>query len=386
VRFGVDRGYRGGTGNIEQREEHHAVGIELSKAALAHHRGQSRQGCRRIDVDAIEEDGETGYDDFLGRNAGDEGQTDLPVPQADGRKERHDGLADDGPKTVGHIAIAGRAEVEDEPHEDGSGKDVEIHEGEFVGIIGHTGSGKSTLVQILNGLIKPTSGTVTVDGTDIGKKTKEAMAVRHKVGMVFQYPEYQLFEETIAKDIAFGPRNFGLSEEEITERVKEAMDFVGLDYKTYADRSPFRLSGGQMRRVAIAGVIAIHPSYLILDEPSAGLDPIGRREIFSEIQRWHQEKGITVILVSHNMDDISRLASRLLVLSHGHIVLDGEPLDIFATQQQALHDAGVSVPPVTGVLQYLQGRGFAVDDRVRTVEEGAQAIFDCLKGGKGHAH
>lgn len=264
--------------------------------------------------------------------------------------------------------------------------DVEIHEGEFVGIIGHTGSGKSTLVQILNGLIKPTSGTVTVDGTDIGKKTKEAMAVRHKVGMVFQYPEYQLFEETIAKDIAFGPRNFGLSEEEITERVKEAMDFVGLDYQTYADRSPFRLSGGQMRRVAIAGVIAIHPSYLILDEPSAGLDPIGRREIFSEIQRWHQEKGITVILVSHNMDDISRLASRLLVLSHGHIVLDGEPLDIFATQQQALHDAGVSVPPVTGVLQYLQGRGFAVDDRVRTVEEGAQAIFDCLKGGKGHAH
>ena len=143
--------------------------------------------------------------------------------------------------------------------------DVEIHEGEFVGIIGHTGSGKSTLVQILNGLIKPTSGTVTVDGTDIGKKTREAMAVRHKVGMVFQYPEYQLFEETIAKDIAFGPRNFGLSEEEITERVKEAMDFVGLDYKTYADRSPFRLSGGQMRRVAIAGVIAIHPSYLILD-------------------------------------------------------------------------------------------------------------------------
>jgi len=264
--------------------------------------------------------------------------------------------------------------------------DVEIHEGEFVGIIGHTGSGKSTLVQILNGLIKPTSGTVTVDGTDIGKKTKEAMAVRHKVGMVFQYPEYQLFEETIAKDIAFGPRNFGLSEEEITERVKEAMDFVGLDYKIYADRSPFRLSGGQMRRVAIAGVIAIHPSYLILDEPSAGLDPIGRREIFSEIQRWHQEKGITVILVSHNMDDISRLASRLLVLSHGHIVLDGEPLDIFATQQQALHDAGVSVPPVTGVLQYLQVRGFAVDDRVRTVEEGAQAIFDCLKGGKGHAH
>ena len=167
---------------------------------------------------------------------------------------------------------------------------VEIHEGEFIGIIGHTGSGKSTLVQILNGLIKPTNGSVTVDGTDIGKNTKEALAVRHKVGMVFQYPEYQLFEETIARDIAFGPRNFGLSETEVEDRVKEAMDFVGLDYDTYANRSPFRLSGGQMRRVAIAGVIAIHPAYLILDEPSAGLDPVGRREIFSEIQRWHKEK------------------------------------------------------------------------------------------------
>lgn len=154
---------------------------------------------------------------------------------------------------------------------------VEIQKGEFVGIIGHTGSGKSTFVQLLNGLIQPTTGKVTVDGTDIGQKNKAAMAMRHKVGMVFQYPEYQLFEETIAKDIAFGPRNFGLNEEEVKARVKEAMEFVGLDYKLYADRSPFRLSGGQMRRVAIAGVIAIHPSYLILDEPSAGLDPVGRR-------------------------------------------------------------------------------------------------------------
>ena len=264
---------------------------------------------------------------------------------------------------------------------------VEIKEGEFVGIIGHTGSGKSTFVQLLNGLIQPTTGKVTVDGQDISQKTKEAMTMRHKVGMVFQYPEYQLFEETIAKDIAFGPRNFGLNEDEVTARVKEAMDFVGLDYKTYADRSPFRLSGGQMRRVAIAGVIAIHPSYLILDEPSAGLDPVGRREIFTQIQRWHEEKGITVILVSHNMDDISRLASRLLVLSHGHIVLDGKPLDIFAEKQKELHDAGVSVPPVTAVLQYLQRRGFAVNDRVRTAEEGAKALYDCLqKGGHIHAH
>lgn len=262
---------------------------------------------------------------------------------------------------------------------------VEIHSGEFVGIIGHTGSGKSTFVQLLNGLIQPTSGHVYVNGTDIGQKTKEAMAVRHKVGMVFQYPEYQLFEETIAKDIAFGPRNFGLNEEEIEDRVKEAMEFVGLDYKLYKDRSPFRLSGGQMRRVAIAGVIAIHPEYLILDEPSAGLDPIGRREIFSQIQEWHEKKGITVILVSHNMDDISRLANRLLVISDGNILLDGKPLDIFSTKQDVLQQAGVSVPPVTEVLQYLQGRGLAITDKVHTVAEGADVIYDYIRG-KGHAH
>lgn len=259
---------------------------------------------------------------------------------------------------------------------------VEIHEGEFVGIIGHTGSGKSTFVQLLNGLIQPTIGTVTVDGTDISKKTKEVMAMRHKVGMVFQYPEYQLFEETIAKDIAFGPRNFGLSEQEIEERVREAMDFVGLDYQTYADRSPFRLSGGQMRRVAIAGVIAIHPQYLILDEPSAGLDPIGRREIFSEIQRWHKEKDVTVILVSHNMEDVSQMANRLLVLSHGKIQLDGEPLDIFSTKQDVLQQAGVSVPPATAVLQYLQTRGFAVNDRVHSIDESVDALYACLRGMK----
>ena len=262
--------------------------------------------------------------------------------------------------------------------------DLEIKEGDFVGIIGHTGSGKSTLVQLLNGLLQPTEGAVTVDGMDLGKKTKEAMAMRHKVGMVFQYPEYQLFEETIAKDIAFGPRNFGLSEEDVQKRVREAMGFVGLDYDTYANRSPFHLSGGQMRRVAIAGVIAIHPKYLILDEPSAGLDPVGRREIFEEIRQWHAERNMTVILVYHNMDDISRLANRLIVLSHGDIVLDGNPLDIFATKQDVLHDAGVSVPPVTEVLQYLKGRGLDVNDRVHSVDEGVEAIYTCL-GGKQHA-
>lgn len=262
---------------------------------------------------------------------------------------------------------------------------VEIHAGEFVGIIGHTGSGKSTFVQLLNGLVQPTEGTVYVDGTDISQKSDAAMATRHKVGMVFQYPEYQLFEETIAKDIAFGPQNFGLSDADVEERVREAMEFVGLDYKTYADRSPFRLSGGQMRRVAIAGVIAIHPDYLILDEPSAGLDPIGRREIFAEIQRWHKEKGITVILVSHNMEDIAQMADRLLVLSHGDIVLDGKPLDIFSTQQEALHQAGVSVPPVTGVLQYLQQQGLPITDRVHTADEGANVIYQWIRG-LDHAH
>lgn len=261
---------------------------------------------------------------------------------------------------------------------------LEIKSGEFVGIIGHTGSGKSTLVQLLNGLLQPTQGTVTVDGTDISQKTKEAMQMRHKVGMVFQYPEYQLFEETIARDIAFGPRNFGLNDDEIEERVREAMEFVGLDYQTYADRSPFRLSGGQMRRVAIAGVIAIHPQYLILDEPSAGLDPAGRREIFAEIQRWHREKNITVILVSHNMDDISRMASRLIVLSQGKICIDGEPLSVFATEQETLHRAGVSVPPVTEVMQYLKQRGLPLEARVHTVKEAADSIFQCIRG-KDHA-
>ena len=187
-----------------------------------------------------------------------------------------------------------------------------IEKGEFIGIIGHTGSGKSTLIQHLNGLIHPTSGKVTIDGVDLAAKTKAAVAKRHSVGMVFQYPEHQLFEETVAKDIAFGPKNLGCSEEETEKRVKSAMKFAGLDYDTFGGRSPFRLSGGQQRRVAIAGVIAMHPDFLILDEPSAGLDPIGRREIFSRIQSWYQKGVFSVILVSHNMDDIARLATRAI--------------------------------------------------------------------------
>ena len=262
--------------------------------------------------------------------------------------------------------------------------DLEIKKGEFVGIIGHTGSGKSTLVQLLNGLVQPTEGQVFVDDTDIAGKSAAALAARRRVGMVFQYPEYQLFEETIAKDIAFGPKNYGLPPAETEERVREAMSFVGLDYDEYANRSPFRLSGGQMRRVAIAGIIAVRPDYLILDEPSAGLDPVGRREIFAQIRRRYEETGTTVILVSHNMDDIAALANRLIVLSRGKVTLDGEPLEIFSHHRDILQEAGVDAPPVTQVLQYLRRRGLAVSVRARTVADGTALLYDALRG-DGHA-
>ena len=192
--------------------------------------------------------------------------------------------------------------------------------------------------------------------------------------MVFQYPEHQLFEETIAKDIAFGPKNLGLNPEEIDRRVRLAMDFVGLDYDTYADRSPFHLSGGQMRRVAIAGVIALRPDYLILDEPSAGLDPSGRDEIFGQIKRLHEEEGITVIIVSHNMDDISRLADRLLVFNQGSVLLDGQPMDIFINHREELQEAGVDLPPVSITVEYLRSRGLMVDNHVLMVKDALAAI------------
>ncbi len=262
-----------------------------------------------------------------------------------------------------------------------SGVDLTIEKGEFVGIIGHTGSGKSTFIQHLNGLIHPTEGRVLVDGVDLADKTKEALAKRHSVGMVFQYPEQQLFEETIAMDIAFGPRNLGCDEAETERRVKDAMKFVGLDYDTYKDRSPFRLSGGQMRRVAIAGVLAMKPDFLILDEPSAGLDPIGRREIFSQIKKWYEAGAFSVILVSHNMDDIARLATRLLVMHGGRCVLDGEPMDLFLHHRKELQASGVDVPPLTKTLLYLKERGIPVPERAVTCEEAAQEMFRVLKGG-----
>jgi len=262
-------------------------------------------------------------------------------------------------------------------------KDVSltINEGEFVGIIGHTGSGKSTLVQHLNGLLHPTTGVVTVNRVDLSLKTEEAKLMRRKVGMVFQYPEHQLFEETIAKDIAFGPANLGCDETEIKKRVKEAMEFVGLDYETYKDRSPFHLSGGQMRRVAIAGVIALKPDYLVLDEPSAGLDPFGREEIFEQIIKLHKEQGVTVVLVSHNMEDISRMANRLIVISKGNIQIDGSPLDIFMNKQEELKAVGVDVPPVSATLAVLKEKGIPVSQAAISVADAAQAIYETVKKG-----
>lgn len=257
-----------------------------------------------------------------------------------------------------------------------------INRGEFVGIIGHTGSGKSTLVQHMNGLIAPSSGQVTVDGIDLKEKNQEAREARRRVGMVFQYPEHQLFEETIYQDIAFGPKNMGLSEDQIESRIRRAMDFVGLDYETFKDRSPFNLSGGQMRRVAIAGVIALEPDYLALDEPAAGLDPCGRDEIFGQIVKLHQKTGITVILVSHNMEDIARFADRVLVMHNGQVSLDGPPKEIFCSGRETLREAGVDVPPITTLIEKLRVGGLAISNEALTPEAAAEEIYQAVRGQK----
>lgn len=257
-----------------------------------------------------------------------------------------------------------------------------IDQGEFVGIIGHTGSGKSTLVQHLNGLLKPTVGEVSVDGTHLHGKGDVVKKARRKVGMVFQYPEHQLFEETIYEDIAFGPKNLGLDSGEIDRRVRLGMEFVGLDFESFAKRSPFRLSGGQMRRVAIAGVVALQPDYLVLDEPSAGLDPRGRDEIFSQIIALHKTTGITVILVSHNMEDIAKMASRLIVMAQGQIKLDDTPEQIFRHHRQDLAQAGVDIPPVTGLMVKIKQRGLGVDDGALTVEQAVASIAQAVKEGQ----
>ena len=243
-----------------------------------------------------------------------------------------------------------------------------IEDGEFIAVVGHTGSGKSTLVQHLNGLLKPTGGQILIDGEDLNAPGADRRRIRQKVGLVFQYPEYQLFEETVAKDIAFGPKNLGLSEDEIDARVRRAMAHVHLDYDKYAQRSPFELSGGQMRRVAIAGVLAMEPKVLILDEPTAGLDPRGRDRILGMIRDLHAEGGVTVIMVSHSMDDVARLATRLVVMSKGELVATGTPREIFR-QVDMMESIGLGVPEAARLCALLRQRGVKLPDDLYTPEE-----------------
>ena len=253
-----------------------------------------------------------------------------------------------------------------------------IEEGVLTAIAGHTGSGKSTLVQHLNGILRPTQGSVLVDGQDLSAKDKTSITARRRVGMVFQYPEHQLFEETVEEDIAFGPKNLGLSSEEIARRVRRAMELVRLDYDTYRERSPFQLSGGQKRRAAIAGVLAMEPKYLVLDEPTAGLDPRGRDDLLQRIVRLHREKKMTVIFVSHNMDDIARLADRVIFMHEGRVLLDGPPREAFR-EKLALKTAGLEEPETVTLLEKLQQRGLAVDTDAFTAEETARRIIRALR-------
>ena len=257
--------------------------------------------------------------------------------------------------------------------------DIEIERGQFVGIIGHTGSGKSTFIQHLNGLLAPTSGRVIVDGVDIASSKTAARDVKFKVGLVFQYPEYQLFEETVWRDIAFGPRNMGLSEAEIDERVREAAGFVGVP-EHLLQASPLELSGGQKRRVAIAGVIAMRPRVLILDEPTAGLDPAGRESVLGNISYYQRSTGATVILISHSMDDVARIANRLVVFNEGRVAMDGTPAEVFEHSEE-LTAMGLAVPKATEIAMALRRRGIDIPDSIYTVNYLRKLLLDMREGG-----
>jgi len=256
---------------------------------------------------------------------------------------------------------------------------IDIEKGEFIGVIGHTGSGKSTFVQHLNGLLKPTSGKIIINGQNIWEKGADRRAIRFNVGLVFQYPEYQLFEETVFKDIAFGPKNMGLSEKEIENRVREAADFVGLGDEIL-QKSPFDLSGGQKRRAAIAGVMAMQPEVLVLDEPAAGLDPRGRESILRRIREYHKAKGSTVLLVSHSMEDIAENATKVLVMNKAKIVMYGSVGEIFARSRELI-EIGLDIPQITRVFIELRERGFDVSDSVYSVEDAKREISRCLREG-----
>jgi len=253
------------------------------------------------------------------------------------------------------------------------GLSLDIRRGEFLGIIGHTGSGKSTLIQHLNGLLKPSSGTIYLDGADIWAEPKKIRSVRFRVGLVFQYPEYQLFEDTVRKDIAFGPKNMGLDAAEVERRVLAALSAVGLD-ESVLDKSPFALSGGQKRRVAIAGVMAMEPEVLILDEPTAGLDPRGRESILQMLREYHERRGSTVVLVSHSMEEIARNAQRIIVLSSGGVCMEGTPAEVFARADE-LEAVGLDVPQSTKIAAALRRRGMAVEGSIFTVDALARAIL-----------
>ncbi|EPY2271971.1 energy-coupling factor transporter ATPase [Clostridium sporogenes] len=255
---------------------------------------------------------------------------------------------------------------------------ITIEDGEFVALIGHTGSGKSTLIQHINGLLKPKSGNIIIDNVNIADKGVKLSSIRKKVGLVFQYPEYQLFEETIEKDIAFGPINLGLNQEEILNRVKRAMNIVGLDYEVYKDKSPFELSGGQKRRVAIAGVVAMEPKILILDEPTAGLDPKARDDIYSKIQALRKEYNMTIILVSHSMEDVAKFADKILVMHKGKCVLQGKPCEVFK-EIDALESIGLAAPEVTYLVQKLRKKGFKLPDNIYTIEKAKKELLKSLK-------
>ncbi len=254
---------------------------------------------------------------------------------------------------------------------------IEIEKGELVGIIGHTGSGKSTLIQHLNGLLKPESGKIYLDGEDIWADKSKIRNVRFKVGLCFQYPEYQLFEETVYKDIAFGPTNMGLSEAEIDKRVREAANFVGLKSE-YLEKSPFDLSGGEKRRAAIAGVMAMQPEVLIMDEPTAGLDPKGRDRILSMLKEYREETGSTVLLVSHSMEDVAKLATKVLVMNDSHAVMYGDVAEVYSRGEE-LSNMGLNVPQITRVFMGLKAKGFNVNEGIYTVEQGLSEIIRLKK-------
>ncbi|MGI5949386.1 energy-coupling factor transporter ATPase [Peptoniphilus sp.] len=255
---------------------------------------------------------------------------------------------------------------------------LKIEENEFIGLIGHTGSGKSTLIQHLNGLLKPTMGSITIDGTKIDKNSSNLTELRKNIGLVFQYPEYQLFEETVEKDIAFGPKNLGLKEDEVKERVQNAMESVGLDFYKFRDKSPFELSGGLKRRVAIAGVLAMNPKVLILDEPTAGLDPRGRDEILSEVSNIHKKQNMTIILVSHSMEDMAKIAKRLIVMDKGTVFMDSSPREVFKREEE-LKSVGLGIPQITSFMRVLKKKGFDVNDDCITVDEAKESIEKYLR-------